>query len=132
MLHSCKILIPVTGLECAGGAAHPKAALPTTSMVMCPNWRQMLSSRLSCAALARMDASLSAPTFISLEEISSEAELNTGSQLFLALLWKSLLHSARALVRALLVTVGVQTFNDSMFDSQGLKALRLRTVAAAG
>ena len=39
-----------------------------------------------------MAASLSAPTFISLEETSSEAELNTGSQLFLALLWKSLLH----------------------------------------
>jgi len=33
-----------------------------------------------------MEASLSAPTFISFEEISREAELNTGSQLFLAAL----------------------------------------------
>ena len=81
------------GAECEGEAlrADPKAALPTTSMVMWPNWRQMLSSRPSRAALLRMAASLSAPTFISLDEISSEAELNTGSQLFLALLWKSLL-----------------------------------------
>ena len=71
--------------------AHPNAALPTTSMVMWPNWRQMLSSRSSCAARLRMLTSRSAPTFISLEDISSEAELNTGSQLALALLWNSLL-----------------------------------------
>lgn len=75
--------------------SHPNAALPTTSMVMWPNWRQMLSSRPSWAALVRMAARRSAPIFISLLEISREAELNTGSQLFLALLWKSLLQVGR-------------------------------------
>ncbi len=99
--------------------AHPKAAEPTTSSVMCPaadatrqrqqtlhsgadrlvpacgmmlrimlllvmqhdrdtgawgrcapNWRQMFSSRFSLAFFARMAARRSAPTFISLAEIS--------------------------------------------------------------